>query len=125
MKNWPKWACEHAKITKTGLSDGYGGETFLMMVRIGYDHHGYDDYVGNTGRERPDELFLLIWPLDSAACWSARSCTKRRDPGSRRRPGASRLGLLRLPLATPPLRGRRLHRRETQRCAQAAGPIDP
>ncbi len=82
MKNWPKWACEHAKFTKTGLSDGYGGETFPMMVRIGYDHHGYDDYLGNTGQERPDELFLLVWPLDLAACWSARSCTKRRDPGS-------------------------------------------
>ena len=79
MKNWPKWACEHAQITKTGLSDGYGGETFPMMVRIGYDHHGYDDYLGNTGRERPDELFLLIWPLDSAACWSARSCAAPRS----------------------------------------------
>ena len=44
-KNWAKWGCEHALITKIGLSDGYGGETISMTVRIGYDRHGFDDYL--------------------------------------------------------------------------------
>ncbi len=46
MKNQAEGASEHGQITKNELSDGYGGETFPVMVIIGYDHKGYDDYLG-------------------------------------------------------------------------------
>ncbi len=50
FKNWVKWACEHAQITKIGLSDGYGGETIPMTVRTGCDRQVFDDYLGNIGK---------------------------------------------------------------------------
>ena len=49
LNYWAKCAYEHAQFTKTGLSDGYRGETIQITVRIGHDRHGFDDYLGHIG----------------------------------------------------------------------------
>ena len=49
MKNRAGWASEHGQITKIGLSDGCGGETFTMAVEFGYGWGGFDGYLGNVG----------------------------------------------------------------------------
>ena len=36
MKNWAKWASEYGQITKTGVSEGCGGNTFTIVVRVEY-----------------------------------------------------------------------------------------
>ncbi len=50
-KNWTKWACEHGQITKIRLSDGGGGETMPMTVKIGYCRSRFDGNLGNVSKE--------------------------------------------------------------------------
>ena len=47
--NLAKWASKYAQITKIWLSDGCGGETIPMTVRIAYDRRGFDNYLGIIG----------------------------------------------------------------------------
>ena len=50
-KNGTKWACEHGQITKIRLSDGGGGETMPMTVKIGYCRSRFDGNFGNVSKE--------------------------------------------------------------------------
>ena len=40
---------ELAQITKIGVSDGSGGETIPMTVKIGYCRSRFEGYLGNVG----------------------------------------------------------------------------
>ncbi len=44
-----EWACEHVQITKIWLSDGCGGETTPITVKIGYRRRRFEGYLGNVG----------------------------------------------------------------------------
>ena len=44
-----KWASNDGQITKSGLSDGYGGNAITTAAQFGYDRHGLEGYLGNVG----------------------------------------------------------------------------
>ncbi len=44
-------ACEHGQITKIRLSDGRGGGTIPVTVKIGYCRCRFEGYLGNVGKE--------------------------------------------------------------------------
>ncbi len=48
MKNRAEWASEHGQITKVWVSDGCGGETIPMTVRIGSCQSRFEGYLGNV-----------------------------------------------------------------------------
>ncbi len=49
-KNRAAWACEHGQITKIRLSDGRGGKTIPMTVKVGNCRSRFDGYAGNVSQ---------------------------------------------------------------------------
>ncbi len=49
-KNRAEWACEYGQITKIRLSDGRGGETNPMTVKVGNCRSRFDGYAGNVSQ---------------------------------------------------------------------------
>jgi hypothetical protein len=47
-KSWAKCACGHGQIAKVWVSDGCGGETIPMTVRIGSCQSRFEGYLGNV-----------------------------------------------------------------------------
>jgi hypothetical protein len=48
MRKWP--SC-HGQLTKIRLSGGCGGKTITAGVKFGYDHHGFERYLGYVSKK--------------------------------------------------------------------------